>query len=280
MSSTSHSLAALSFAFLGGGNMASALISGLIAGGVLPGNIRVCAPSSETRQRLQADYDVLVQQKPDGGFAKSDVLVLAIKPQQLHSALPDLLPHLTNNLVISLLAGVRLDTLQREFQSSRLVRAMPSTPALIGYGMTGLVASESVCLADREIASALAHSVGQYLWLESDAQLDAVTAVSGSGPAYVYYLLEAMEQAAMTLGLSAAQARQLALATCHGSALLASQSAESPSLLRERVTSKGGTTEAAIQVLNDLGVKKAFVQAISAAAQRSRELSSELEASS
>ncbi|WP_273660675.1 pyrroline-5-carboxylate reductase, partial [Pseudomonas aeruginosa] len=178
-------------------------------------------------------------------------------------------------LIVSLIAGVRMDTLQRLFQSSRLVRAMPNTPALIGQGMTGLVAPIQLDAADRAIASALALAVGQCLWVENDEQLNAVTALSGSGPAYGFYLIEAMEQAALTLGLSAAQGRQLAVSTLHGAALLASESAEATVLLRERVTSTGGTTQAAIQVLEARCVQQAFVQAIQAAASRSREISAE-----
>ena len=212
---------------------------------------------------------------PCTDFGRSDVLVLAVKPQQLQAAVRDLLPHMQGGLIVSLIAGVRMDTLQRLFQSSRLVRAMPNTPALIGQGMTGLVAPIQLDAADRAIASALALAVGQCLWVENDEQLNAVTALSGSGPAYGFYLIEAMEQAALTLGLSAAQGRQLAVSTLHGAALLASESAEATVLLRERVTSTGGTTQAAIQVLEARCVQQAFVQAIQAAASLSREISAE-----
>lgn len=255
--------------------MACAMITGLIASGVPASQIRVVAPSSPTRQRLRETFTVSAQRVPCTDFGRSDVLVLAVKPQQLQAAVRDLLPHMQGGLIVSLIAGVRMDTLQRLFQSSRLVRAMPNTPALIGQGMTGLVAPIQLDAADRAIASALALAVGQCLWVENDEQLNAVTALSGSGPAYGFYLIEAMEQAALTLGLSAAQGRQLAVSTLHGAALLASESAEATVLLRERVTSTGGTTQAAIQVLEARCVQQAFVQAIQAAASRSREISAE-----
>lgn len=256
--------------------MASAMITGLIACGVPARQIRVVAPSSSTRQRLRETFGVSTQTAPHADFGRSDVLVLAVKPQQLQAAVRDLLPHMTGGLIVSLVAGVSMDTLQRLFNSSRVVRAMPNTPALLGQGMTGLTAPVELDATDRAVASALATAMGQCLWVEGDEQLNAVTALSGSGPAYLFYLIEAMEHAALTLGLSAAQGRQLAVSTFHGAALLASQSAEATSLLRERVTSTGGTTQAAIQVLDTHCVQQTFVQAIQAAASRCQEINAEL----
>ncbi|MDH0618908.1 pyrroline-5-carboxylate reductase [Pseudomonas fulva] len=276
-SNVADSLRNLTCSFLGGGNMACALISGLIAGGVSPTRINVCVRSEESMVRLRGEYGVNTQRVLDQAFAQTDVLVLAVKPQQLRDVLPLLTPLLGDNLIISLLAGVRLGTLERMLNSTRVVRAMPSTPALIREGVTGLVASEHVSAGDRSIVSAVAAAVGQHLWLDDDSKLDAVTAVSGSGPAYVFYLIEALEQAALALGLTPQQSRQLALATCRGSALLADSSSEAPETLRQRVTSKGGTTEAAVQVLDDRAVKLAFIEAISAAAVRSQALSQELD---
>ncbi len=213
-SNVADSLRNLTCSFLGGGNMACALISGLIAGGVSPTRINVCVRSEESMVRLRGEYGVNTQGVLDQAFAQTDVLVLAVKPQQLRDVLPLLTPLLGDNLIISLLAGVRLGTLERMLNSTRVVRAMPSTPALIREGVTGLVASEHVSAGDRSIVSAVAAAVGQHLWLDDDSKLDAVTAVSGSGPAYVFYLIEALEQAALALGLTPPQSRQLALATC------------------------------------------------------------------
>jgi len=269
----------LTFGFLGGGNMASALIGGLIARGVPAGSIRVVDPFPEAQQRLARDLGVHAAGAPDAAFGASDVLVLAVKPQQFREAAAQLLPHLSagdGNLVISVAAGIRLQDMQRWLGGrNRVVRAMPNTPALAGMGMTGLAAPAGLSDKDRDIASAVAQAVGKCVWVENDAQIDAVTAISGSGPAYVFYFIEAMQRAATELGLSADQGRELAVETFRGAATLAGQSAEPVSTLRERVTSKGGTTYAALTAMDAGGIADAFVRAMHAAAARGKEMGAE-----
>lgn len=271
----------LTFGFLGGGNMASALIGGLIARGVPAGAIRVVDPFAEARERLARTFGVQVAGTPDAAFGASDVLVLAIKPQQFRDAAAQLAPHLATHrtgggLVISVAAGIRLQDMQRWFGGhARLVRAMPNTPALAGMGMTGLAAAAGLSEQDRAIATAVAEAVGQSVWVDGDAQIDAVTAISGSGPAYVFYFIEAMERAATELGLTAEQGRKLAVETFRGAATLAGQSTEPVATLRERVTSKGGTTYAALTAMDAGGIKDAFVRAMHAAAARGKEMGAE-----
>jgi len=273
-------LETLTFGFLGGGNMASALIGGLVARGVPAGSIRVADPFPEAQARLARDFGVHASAAPDAALAASDVLVLAVKPQQFREAAAQLLPQLAASgrdpLIISVAAGIRLEDMQRWLGGrSRLVRAMPNTPALAGMGMTGLAAPAGLAEQDRAVASAVAEAVGQCLWVENDAQIDAVTAISGSGPAYVFYFIEAMERAATELGLTAEQGRKLAVETFRGAAALAGQSPEPVSTLRERVTSKGGTTYAALTAMEGAGIGAAFVRAMHAAAERGAEMGAE-----
>ncbi|WP_343655582.1 pyrroline-5-carboxylate reductase [Cupriavidus sp.] len=267
-------LDSLTFGFLGGGNMASALIGGLVARGVPAGSIRVVDPSEDARQRL-AQSGVKALAAPDAAFGASNVIVLAVKPQQFRDAIAPLAPLLTDNLVISVAAGIRLQDLARWLGRSRLVRAMPNTPALAGMGMTGLAAGPGLSGTDRDIATAVAEAVGQCVWVDNDDQIDAVTAISGSGPAYVFYFVEAMERAAVEMGLSADQGRKLAVETFRGAAALAAESPEPVATLRERVTSKGGTTYAALTAMDASGMKDAFVKAMHAAATRGREMGAE-----
>jgi pyrroline-5-carboxylate reductase len=265
----------LTFGFLGGGNMASALIGGLVARGVPASAIRVVDPFEDARQRLARTLGVQTLTAPDAAFGASDVLVLAVKPQQFRDAVASLAPLLQNNLIISVAAGIRLQDMQRWMGTARLVRAMPNTPALAGMGMTGLAAAAGLSGDDRAIATAVAEAVGQCVWVEDDSQIDAVTAISGSGPAYVFYFIEAMERAATEMGLSAEQGRKLAVETFRGAAALAAESPEPVSTLRERVTSKGGTTYAALTSMDAGGIKDAFVRAMHAAATRGREMGAE-----
>ncbi|RAS09986.1 pyrroline-5-carboxylate reductase [Cupriavidus alkaliphilus] len=270
----------LTFGFLGGGNMASALIGGLIARGVPASAIRVVDPFPEAQQRLARDLGVHAAGAPDAAFGASDVLVLAVKPQQFRDATEQLLPHLpgdgAGNLVISVAAGIRLQDMQRWLGGrDRVVRAMPNTPALSGMGMTGLAAPAGLSAKDRAIASAVAEAVGKCVWVDGDDQIDAVTAISGSGPAYVFYFIEAMQRAATELGLSAEQGRELAVETFRGAATLAGQSPEPVATLRERVTSKGGTTHAALTSMEASGIADAFVRAMHAAAARGKEMGAE-----
>lgn len=267
-------LESLTFGFLGGGNMASALIGGLVARGVPASAIRVVDPFEDARQRL-AQTGVHALAAPDAAFGASNVIVLAVKPQQFRDAIAALKPLLTDNLILSVAAGIRLQDMARWLGRTRLVRAMPNTPALAGMGMTGLAAAPGLSDADRSIATAVAEAVGQCVWVENDEQIDAVTAISGSGPAYVFYFIEAMESAATEMGLSAEQGRKLAVETFRGAAALAAQSSEPVATLRERVTSKGGTTYAAITSMDASGIQDAFVRALHAAAARGREMGAE-----
>jgi len=259
--------------FIGGGNMAAALIGGLIKQGFKAGNIRVVDVSRENLEILQNRYQVQTFSELDSAAAASEIIVLAVKPQQLHGVASELAPLLQQQLVISIAAGVRAGDLSRWLGGYRqLVRTMPNTPAMVSSGMTGLYALPEVLPAQREQAKNVLQAVGSTLWLEEEGQLDAVTAVSGSGPAYVFYFMEAMQAAAMELGFSPQQARTLTLETFLGAARLAAQGDEDAATLRARVTSKGGTTERALNTMEDANIKASISRAIHAAAERSREL--------
>ncbi|MEN6587690.1 MAG: pyrroline-5-carboxylate reductase [Sulfuricella sp.] len=259
--------------FIGGGNMASALIGGLIKQGFKGANIRVVDISPENLENLHTRYQVQTFAELGNTSAASDVIVLAVKPQQLHGVAAALASLLQRQLVISIAAGVRANDLSRWLGGYRqLVRTMPNTPAMVSSGMTGLYALSEVSPAQRAQAESVLQAVGSTLWLEEESQMDAVTAISGSGPAYVFYFMEAMQAAAAELGFTPLQARTLTLETFLGAARLAAQSDEDAATLRARVTSKGGTTERALGTMETAGVKASIVQAINAAAERSREL--------
>ena len=264
---------AMNITFIGGGNMASALIGGLTGQGYKAGNIRVVEVSRETREALQGRYQVSTFAEMEAGAVAGDVIVLAVKPQQLREVAGRLAPLLQQQLVISIAAGVRAGDLSRWLGGYRqLVRTMPNTPAMVSAGMTGLYALPEVATAQRQQAETILQAVGATLWLEDETGMDAITAISGSGPAYVFYFMEAMQAAATELGFSPQQARTLTLETFSGAAKLAAQSPEDAATLRARVTSKGGTTERALGTLEEAGVKASIVRAIQAAAERSREL--------
>lgn len=266
----------LKIAFIGGGNMATALIGGLAGKLTDSANIHVVDLNLVSLQDLESKFAVKTSLSIDQALTEMDVIILAVKPQQLREVLAELAPFLREQLLLSIAAGIRaLDMARWLHGYDRIVRAMPNTPALIGMGMTGLVAMPGVNLEQRQAAQDIMQAVGTTLWLDEENQLDAVTAVSGSGPAYVFYFIEAMQQAAVELGLSAEQANQMALATFSGAAQLAAGSHEPVSLLRERVTSKGGTTYAALCSMEQSAVKAGIVQAIKAAAVRGRELGDE-----
>jgi len=275
--------AALNISFIGGGNMATALIAGLAGQLTAGGNIAVIDPDAAALTKLSSQYGVRTQRSIAAGateLAVSDVIVLAVKPQTLRAVAAELLPLLASGarpLIISIAAGIRGADLARWLGGyANIVRCMPNTPALIGQGITGMVADSAVDEAGRALAQSVLQAVGTTLWLDNEEQIDAVTAVSGSGPAYVFYFIEAMQETAVQLGLSAEQGRQLALSTFAGAAQLAARSPEPVSLLRERVTSKGGTTFAALTSMDASGVKAAIGTAMQAAAARSRELGDEL----
>jgi len=264
----------MKISFIGGGNMATALIAGLAGK-----QMHVVDPNAEALQRLAARYGVSTSPAIDGALAASDVIVLAVKPQNMRDVAAALRPHLAESkpLILSIAAGIRGADLARWLGGySAIVRTMPNTPALIGLGITGMVAMDGVSEAQKQAADAIMKAVGQTVWLDDEAQIDPVTAVSGSGPAYVFYFIEAMQQAAVELGLSEEQGKQLALATFVGAAQLAAQSSDPVPVLRDKVTSKGGTTYAALTSMEQSGVKERIVAAVKAAAARGRELGDEL----
>jgi pyrroline-5-carboxylate reductase len=260
-------------AFIGGGNMAGAIFGGLLWGGWPAARITVIEPSDEQRARIAAARPgVRLLAAADASLRDAQMVVWAVKPQSFTEAAAACAPHVAGALQLSVMAGVRSDAIAQVASTERVVRAMPNTPALIGKGIAGLFARAAVGSDDRAGVERVLAPTGNLLWFDTEAALDAVTALSGSGPAYVFYLIEAMVEAGTQMGLSAAASRRLAQETIAGAAQLAMQSDESPATLRERVTSKGGTTHAAITSLDAGGVKAAFVRALHAAKTRAEEL--------
>ena len=264
-----------SIAFIGGGNMAGALIGGLLRSGWAPGGILVVEPDAAQREALRSRFAVQAFEAATASLADAGCVVWAVKPQRFKAAALPCAAHVAGALQLSVMAGIRSEAIAQATGSERVVRAMPNTPALIGQGMTGLYARAAVSADERAEIERLLAPTGQTLWVEREEQLDAVTALSGSGPAYVFYVLEALIDAGVELGLSAAQSRQLALATFAGATTLARDADEPPELLRQRVTSPGGTTQAAISTLDAAEVKAAFVRALQAAHRRAGELGDE-----
>jgi len=267
----------MNLAFIGGGNMARAIIGGLVARGTNASTIGVVEPDAAARERLAKELGVTAVAQPDATLAGAATIVFAVKPQHMREAARSCAAHSEDALAVTIAAGIRIEDLSRWLGGhSRIVRAMPNTPALVHSGMTGLHARGDVGVHDRNAAESMMRSVGQCIWFEREEDLDAVTAVSGSGPAYVFYVIEALEQAGRELGLAPAASRALALATFAGATKLAGERDEDPAVLRAQVTSKGGTTERALQVLEHAGVKARFIAAVKAACERSRELGVEL----
>ena len=258
--------------FIGGGNMARALIGGLQTNGYLMSDINVIEPDAEKRIQLKADFGVSVtEQLPS--VAMADIVVLAVKPQQLRDLSIFLGSLLQKQLLISIAAGIRAKDIARwlgGYQS--IIRVMPNTPAQIQLGVSALYAMPEVTQAQHVQAETILKAVGEILWLDEETKMDAVTAISGSGPAYVFYFIEAMQQAALELGLNEEQAKTLSLQTFIGASKLAKQSHEPPATLRSQVTSKGGTTEQAILTMESAAVKSSIIKAAKAAAARSEEL--------
>ncbi|MCX7214116.1 MAG: pyrroline-5-carboxylate reductase [Burkholderiales bacterium] len=262
--------------FVGAGNMASALIGGLIARGTAPASLQAIDPSASQRDALGARFGIATHAASGDPVGQADVIVMAVKPQQMREAVNALAPQIATQLIISVAAGVRATDLSRWLGGySRIVRTMPNTPALIGLGATGLAMLAGGTDADRKLAESIMQAVGQTVWVDDESQLDAVTALSGSGPAYVFRFIESMIAAGTGLGLSPEQSRQLALQTVSGAAQLACASSEPVALLRERVTSKGGTTAAALSVFEARGLDAVVAQAMGAARDRSAELGDE-----
>jgi pyrroline-5-carboxylate reductase len=262
-------------AFIGGGNMASAIIGGLLKSGRSPGDILVLEPNADQRSKLQRELQVITLEAPGSVLQRAGIVVWAIKPQSFKEAAAANLAHIGQALQFSVMAGIRSDDMAKALGTQRIARAMPNTPALIGQGIAGLYAREAVNAEERKQIERLLAPTGRTLWVAAETDLDAVTALSGSGPAYVFYFVEAMMQAAVEMGLSEEQGKALALATFSGASALAQASNDPPSVLRERVTSKGGTTYAALTSMEASGVKPAIVKALKAAQRRAAELGDE-----
>lgn len=270
-------------AFIGGGNMASAMIAGLFSQHAAAKKSPDSAPlilvidkNQEALSQLSTKFGVVSGEKIDALVEQSKVIVLAVKPQQLKEVATQLKPYCKEQVIVSIAAGIRAHDISHWLGGyDKIVRCMPNTPAMIGRGVSGLFALPGVSVAQRTMAQDLMRAVGETVWLDDEAQMDAVTAVSGSGPAYVFYFIEALQQAGLELGLNEAQAKTLALATFTGASQLAAQSAEPIQILRERVTSKGGTTFAALTSMNESAISTAIIRAVKAAAQRGKELGDE-----
>ena len=262
-------------AFIGGGNMAGAIIGGLRRDGWDGASMIVVEPDEARRLALADDFGVRVLPEGDAGLGIATLAVWAVKPQVFREAAAGSALHLRGALHLSVMAGVRSESVARAAGTDRVVRAMPNTPALIGQGIAGLFARDGVGEGDRLLVDEVLAPTGATLWFDREADLDAVTAVSGSGPAYVYYVVEALMQAAAEMGLDAEAGKQLALATFAGATELALRASEQPAALRERVTSKGGTTHAAIESLQADGVQAAIVRAVLAARDRAVALGDE-----
>ncbi len=264
-------------AFIGGGNMAAALIGGLIRTGYPPQDLLAVEIDAARREALARDLGIAVAPAPDAQLAQFDVLVLAVKPQQMKEACSALRPFVGEQLVVSIAAGIRIAHLVRSLGTERIVRSMPNTPALIGRGISGLVAAASVTPEQRAQAARILQAVGTVVWFDDESQLDAVTAISGSGPAYVFYFIEALIQAGREMGMTDEQSRRLAIETLLGASHLAAESGEPPETLRARVTSKGGTTAAAIAVMDADQIKARIVAALRAAQRRAAEMGDEFD---
>ncbi len=263
----------MSIAFVGGGNMARCLIGGLIASGTNPASIAIAEPFESAREALARDFGCPVFAANREAAATAATWVLAVKPQVMPAVLEELGSIDNAPLVISIAAGITRRQIQAALPRARVVRAMPNTPALIGAGVTGLNADNTVGTDDRTAATALFATAGAVAWVDDEALMDAVTAVSGSGPAYFFLLIEAMIDAAQAQGLPPEVARTLVLNTALGAARMALGSDVPPGVLRERVTSPGGTTAAALHTFADGGFRELTARAIDAATRRGRELS-------
>ncbi len=262
--------------FIGGGNMAQALITGLKSQNFAMQNIIVIELEANKREALEHTFKINTSAQIDE-IKNCDVIVLAIKPQQLPALAKTLAPLLNNQLIISIAAGIRLNDLSRWLSDYKIIiRAMPNTPAQIQAGVTGLYAMPSVSESQIALANQVLGAAGTTLWLDREEKLDAVTAISGSGPAYVFYFIEALHEAALALGLSESQAKQLSIATFKGASLLADASATQIATLREQVTSKGGTTEQGLLSLENSKVKQAIQLATQKACERAKTLGDEL----
>ncbi len=272
---TDSTLSSPPIAFIGGGNMASAIIGGLLRQGLPAGQIEVVEPFEPARDALRDKLGIAAQPAPTAALARAGLVVWAVKPQTFKEAAQAAAAHTAHALHLSVAAGIPSGSIAQWLGTQQVVRAMPNTPALVGMGITGLFARAGVDAAGKALVEQVVRTTGQHVWVEREELLDAVTALSGSGPAYVFLFLEAMTQAGVDMGLSAAQAHQLAVATFQGASELAARSDESPEVLRQRVTSKGGTTHAAITRMQEQQVPQHFIAAMRAAEKRAQELATE-----
>ena len=260
-------------AFIGGGNMAGAIFGGLLRGGWPAASVTVVEPWAEQRERIAAAHlGVRLLAAADASLAAAEIVVWAVKPQAFAEAVAPCAAHIAGALQLSVMAGIRSQSIVAATGSERVVRTMPNTPALIGQGIAALFARPAISEDDRAAVAHVLAPTGELLWVAREDDLDAVTALSGSGPAYVFYFIEAMVEAGTQMGLGAEQARRLAQQTFIGAAALAQQSSDPVALLRERVTSKGGTTFAALESMRADKVQDAIIRALHAARDRAREL--------
>jgi pyrroline-5-carboxylate reductase len=275
MTSTIDSETQGPIAFIGGGNMASAIIGGLIRDGLPSAQIEEVEPYEEARAKLRAQFGIEPRDRAGPALARAALVVWAVKPQTFRDAAGEARAHTGSALHLSVAAGIRSDSIAQWLGTQRIVRSMPNTPALIGKGMTALYARPGISVADKARVEQVIATTGASLWVDDEALLDAVTALSGSGPAYVFFFLEAMTRAGMEMGLTREQAYQLSAGTFAGASALALASDDPPEVLRQRVTSKGGTTYAAITSMEQDQVQALFIKALHAARQRAAELGDE-----
>lgn len=262
--------------FIGGGNMAGAIIGGLIKQGHPVGDLHVVEPWDEQRARLATQFPGMTVESAAGQALKAcDLVVWAVKPQTFKDATLATQAFVGQALHLSVAAGITSDSIAQWLGSERIVRAMPNTPALVGLGMTGLFARAAATSSDRHLVETVVKTTGDFVWVDAESQLDAVTAISGSGPAYVFYFLEAMRDAGAEMGLPPELAQRLAMGTFGGATALAQQASDPLQTLRERVTSKGGTTYAALTSMEASKIKKHFMAAMHEAHQRAAELGKE-----
>ncbi len=262
-------------AFIGGGNMAGAIIGGLVRQGLPPGEIEVVEPFALARDKLRDQFGVAAQERAGTALQRAGLVVWAVKPQTFREAAAQAQAHTRAALHLSVAAGIRSGSMAQWLGTQRIVRSMPNTPALIGRGITALYARPGVSAQDKSWVEQVIATTGESLWVGDEAQLDAVTALSGSGPAYVFFFLEAMTRAGIEMGLSREQAYRLGVATFAGASELAHASSDPPEVLRQRVTSKGGTTYAAITSMEQDQLQALFIKALHAARRRAAELGDE-----
>ena len=269
----------INIGFIGGGNMARSLLGGLLASGVDTSRLHAADPKADQGEALRQDFAIHVTTSNQDIVDQCDVIVLAVKPQMMKDVAAQLdIRNASTKLFVSIAAGIRSNAIQNWLGDKvPVVRTMPNTPSLVQSGATGLFATKEVSDTQRDQAESILRAVGLTLWVEDEAQLDAVTALSGSGPAYFFLVMEAMEKAGVLLGLDAETARLLTVQTAFGAAKLALEIKDEPADLRRKVTSPGGTTEKAIGVLQAKNLEAIFAEALQAAHDRSVELAEQLE---